>query len=106
LGSFKKFGVTFFEYLPEGWAVGLPLQDWLVVGGQLFDLFHLDILKMDRVTQYFDIGPSLEIGETSYILGSHHPRALQGFVLVLVERGGGLCPLLYRQGINQTFLGF
>jgi hypothetical protein len=30
---FKKFrGYDFFEYLPERWAVGLPLQDWLVVG--------------------------------------------------------------------------
>jgi hypothetical protein len=57
-----------------------------------FLIFLIDILIMDRVTQYvLDIISLLEIGETSYILGSHHPRALQGlgFDLVLVERGGG-----------------
>jgi hypothetical protein len=86
---------TFFEYLQvERWAVGLPLQDWLVVGRSTFFIFLMMISIIGQGHSILRHRSGLEIGETSYILGSHHPRALQGFVLVLVERGGGLCPLL------------
>jgi hypothetical protein len=74
-----------------GQSDSLYKTGWLLEG-QLFDFFDDD----DNDGQGHSIilltsSPLLEIGETSYILGSHHPRALQGlgFVLVLVERGGG-----------------
>ena len=89
-----KFGSKIIQSISlVGQAVGLPLQDWVVFGWVNFLIL---LTFMDKVTYRLDIIQFLEIGETSYILGSHHPRALQelGFDLVLVERGGGLSPLL------------
>jgi hypothetical protein len=88
---FKSLGNDFLSISSRG--VGSRTPSTRLAGcwrGQLFSSFSisyewtgsLNILTSDH---------ELEIGETSYILGSHHPRALQGlgFDLVLVERGGG-----------------